>query len=283
MRCRPNILFGTRWERVSHFLMASALSALFSMILLFAFRSFAAAQTGPTERLQATIAKVEEHLDSGHGPLKLVRIEELEDGLLTSRGNRGEGKPFFVYQAQVRGDFYHDGQRQLWSGGGLMLREYVAISRDGERVYRLGGFPESEADFRRLITDYRIPAPRDSADAQSRALYCARVLFGTNDSEWIRNEDDAKRHIRNRLFGDDRKDSLAEADRWWRKFRRERPDVNVQLTTTISGDRTFTTRIPWLWAPVEGEVSPEIRELEIRTDQDGSCHQVSVPADPAAR
>jgi hypothetical protein len=207
--------------RFTRVLLANAFSVVLFLIELSMLRVAMTAQSNSINALQATIAKVEQDLDTGHGPLTLVRMPELEDNLLGS-SVRSQEVPFFIYRPQLREIVFRGGQREVQSSGGLMMPDYLAISRNGEKVYRLGGFPEAEEDFSRLILDYHIGIPHNRAGAQSRALYCARVVFGIDDKELIWNEDDAKRHVKSRLSGpDESKDAGAETRRWWHGDRRD--------------------------------------------------------------
>jgi hypothetical protein len=153
---------------------------------------------------------------------------------------------------------------------------YVAISQDGEKVYRFAGFPDAEGDFKRLVSDFQIRAPQSRDAAQSRALYCARVVFGEEPSRWVLSETQARELVSDRLF-DHRKDAFSQTARWWQNYRRIHPDGNLNLTTTSTADGAFLTRLPLFWAPIESDVQPELRELQVVVNRDGSCRRVAHP------
>jgi len=151
--------------------------------------------------------------------------------------------------------------------------QYVGISQDAESVYRLAGFPDSEDNFKRLVVDYHLPPPHSPSDAQSRALFRARVVFGQEPQQWILDEAQAQIRVSDRL-SEHGNDASSQTTRWWRDFRRNHPRSNLNLTTTSAADGTFLTRLPVFWAPVESDIQPEIRELQIQVNRDGSCHRV---------
>ncbi len=230
----------------------------------------ACAQTCPSQKLQAKIADIEHELQPDLGPVRLHRLEELEDGLVSAGGDSVDS-PFLIYQIEQR-RFFLKGDKILqqvpW---GRKFSNYFAISRDGERVYHLSG-PDSKKgeDFKHLVSDFHLPIPRSPNEAESRALFCARLVFGAEPEQWILGEEQAKQLVAYHYLS-----HHSEADRWWRSFRAKHPKTTLNVTTVDLVTGGYLTRLPLFWAPVESEIQPEIRELQIQVDRDGSCQRAA--------
>jgi len=231
------------------------------------------AQECESAKLQSTISKMEQDLGSGQGPVRLHRVERLEESIFVPpTGDLGVDSPFHIYQVEQRRFVLADGKAVENVPAGS-FSEYVALSSNGDHAYRFAGFPNSENDFRRLISDYHLPSPRGREQAQTRALYCAQVVFGIEPKEWILGEGEARMRVAEQFVDPSAANPFAEAERRWKNFRREYPRVNVVLKTDIGEDGTYLTHLPVFVAAVEGPHSPpEIRELKIQVKQDGSCH-----------
>lgn len=233
-----------------------------------------AAQNCPSEKLQAQVAQIEQEILPRMGAVRLHRLEQLEDEVFVRRsGSTSVESPFVLYQVEQR-RFYLKGGEVVENVTAGAFSQYVGISQDAERIYRLAGFPDSEDNFKRLVTDYHLLAPPNPTDAQSRALFCARVVFGEEPQQWILDEAQARMRISDRL-SNHKKDASSQTKRWWRDFRRNHPNSNLNLTTTSAADGSFLTRLPLFWAPVESTIQPEIRELKIRVNRDGSCQRIA--------
>jgi len=231
------------------------------------------AQSCPPENLPAKAAEIERELLPRLGAVRLHRLEELEDEVFVRRsGSNSVESPFLLYQVEQRRFYLKDGE-VVENITARAFSQYVGISQDGESVYRLAGFPDSEDNFKRLVADYHLLSPHNPIDAQSRALFCARVVFGQEPQQWILDEAQAQMRVSDRL-SEHGKDASSQATRWWRDFRRNHPNSNLNLRTSSAADGTFLTRLPLFWAPVESDVQPEIRELQIQVNRDGSCRRV---------
>jgi hypothetical protein len=229
------------------------------------------AQSGPFEKLQTRIEEIERDLRPELGPVRLHRIEELEDSLGAPGGGVSVESPFRIYQVEQRRFFSDNGKILQQVPWGRKFPNYIVVSQDGERVYRLAGFgSEAEGNFRRFVTDYRLLAPHDPREAESRALFCAQVLFGAEPEQWILGEGQAKQMIANHFFS-----HSGEADRWWRIFRHQNTKTELNLTTVNGIDGAYLTRLPQFWAPIESESMPEIRELQIQVSRDGACQLIA--------
>jgi hypothetical protein len=231
------------------------------------------AQSCPPEKLQAKAEEIERELLPRMGAVRLHRLEELEDDVFVRRSDSNSvDSPFFLYQVEQRRFYLKHGEvvENVTAGA---FSQYVGIAQDAESVYRLAGFPDSEDNFKRLVVDFHLLAPHNPSDAQSRALFCARVVFGQEPQQWILDEAQAQVRVSDRL-AERGKDASRQIARWWRDFRRNHPKSNVNLTTTTAADGTFLTRLALFWAPVESDIPPEIRELQIQVNRDGSCHRV---------
>jgi hypothetical protein len=240
-----------------------------------------AAQTCSLEKLQAKAAEIEHELLPRMGAVRLHRLEELEDNVFVRRsGSNSVESPFFLYQVEQRRFYLKDGE-VVENPTAAPFSQYVGISQDAEGVYRLAGFPDAEGNFKRLVADYHLLPPHNPNDPQSRALFCARVVFGQEPQQWILDEAQAQMRVSGRL-SDHGKDASSLTTRWWRDYRRNHPNSNLNLITTSAADGTFLTRLPLFWAPVESDIQPEIRELQIQVNRDGSCHRVSASSPPSA-
>jgi hypothetical protein len=252
--------------------MKAFFGARFALCIVLLCIEQVAAQSCSLEKLQAKTTEIEHELLPRMGAVRLHRLEELEDDVFVRRaGSNSVESPFLVYQVEQRRFYLKDGEVVENVTAGAFSR-YVGISRDAESVYRLAGFPDAEDSFKRLVADYHLPPPHNASDAQSRALFCARVVFGQEPQQWILDEAQAHMRVSDRL-SDHGKDVSSQTTRWWRDFRRNHPNGNLNLTTTSAADGTFLTRLPLLWAPVESDIQPEIRELQIQVNRDGSCHR----------
>jgi hypothetical protein len=233
-----------------------------------------AAQSCSLEKLQAKAAEIEHELLPRMGAVRLHRLEELEDDVFVRRsGSNTVESPFFLYQVEQRRFYLKDGEvvENVTAGA---FSQCVGISQDAESVYLLAGFPDSEDNFKRLVADYHLLPPHNPSDAQSRALFCARVVFGQEPQQWILNAAQAQMRVFDHL-ADHEKDASSQATRLLRDFRRNHPNSDLNLTTTSAADGAFVTRLPLFWAPVESNIQPEIRELQIQVNRDGSCHRVA--------
>lgn len=245
------------------------------LVLAVLFQVRVAAQACQPERLQSKMAGFERELESREGAVRLHRVEELEDDLFVPRqGSSSIEGPFFLFQVEQRRFFLREGKIVQQVPAGAFF-QYVAISKDGERTYRLAGFAESDDDFRRLVYDYQLLPPHNRGEAESRALFCAQVVFGVGPKQWISDEMQARVLLGNHSLDPSAKDAFRQADRRWQSFRNKYRKTNMNLTTTGNADGTFLTRLPLFWAPVENETPPEIRELRIQVNRDGSCHKLS--------
>jgi hypothetical protein len=244
---------------------------LWSMVIMWIPAS---AQTCPSQKLQTRIAEIERDLLSDLGPVRLHRLEELEDALVAPSGSSVES-PFQIYQIEQRRFFLKDGKILQQVPWGRRFSRYFAISQGGERVYDLTSLvPKEGENFKDLVAYYHLSIPQTPTDAESRALFCARVVFGAEPGQWVLGEEQAKQAVANHFSS-----HPSEADRWWRAFRSKHPRTSLNVTTVnAAAAGSYLTRVPLLWAPVETGTAPEIRELQIQVNQDGSCQRAAESA-----
>jgi hypothetical protein len=243
------------------------------------------AQTSHPETLQSRAVEIEHQLRPQFGPIRLHRIEDLEDDVFVPRlGSNDVESPFFLYEIQQR-RFFLEGGEIHQNVTARALSHFIAISQDGRQTYYLAGFPGSEDNFRRLVSDYHLLVPRDRSDAESRALYCARVVFGVEPQQWVFEEEQALRLAADDFFQQGDKDAFSQANHWLRNLRNKNQKTSTKLTTIKNTDGSYLIRLPLFWAPVETRVTPEIRELQVQVSQDGSCHRItdSSSAEPKPR
>ena len=232
----------------------------------------AAAQTCPSEKLRTKVAEIERDLQGELGSVRLHRLEELEDDIVVPRKAGSDAEtPFQIYQVEQR-RYYLEGDKILqqvpW---GRKFSNYIAVSQDGEHVYRLAGFrSEAEENFKRLVSDYHLPVPQNPREAESRALFCARVVFGAEPEQWVLGDEQAKQMVSNHFSS-----NHGEADRWWRSFLSKHPKTTLGVTTVNAAAGGYLTRLPLFWAPVESATTPEVRELQVQVNRDGSCQKAA--------
>jgi hypothetical protein len=224
------------------------------------------AQNCQADKLQQKIADLEQER---WPPIRLHRVEQLEDDVFVPIvGSKCLESPFFIYQIEDR-RFYLEGNEFIQRIPAGEYSKYIAISRDGERVYRLAGFSDPEGDFKRLVIDYHLMFPQILDGGQSRALFCAKVVFGKEPAEWIFTENAAQKKISD-FFGGNKKQIKG----WWREFKRSHPRSNLNLTTTMTETGGFLTKLPIFLVHSESGSQPEIPELQIQVNRDGSCFKV---------
>jgi hypothetical protein len=224
----------------------------------------AAAQTCPSEKLHTRIAEIEADLSSELGPIRLHRLEQLEDDIALSRTvATNANSPFQIYQVEQRRFFLSEGKILQQVPWGRKFSIYIAVSEDGERTYHLAGRSEAEENFKRLVSDYHLPPPQNAREAESRALLCARVVFGAEPEQWVLGDGQAEQMIANHFFF-----NHGAGDRWWQNFYKTHPNSTLDVTT-VNAAGGYLTRLSLFWAPVETETAPEIRELRIQVNQDG--------------
>jgi hypothetical protein len=250
------------------------------MVALVSLVSFAAApaaaQVCTPTIVEAKVTQIEHELDSKSGSVRLHRVEDLEDEVFVPRaGSTDVNSRIRFYQVQEREFIARDGVVQQGLPPGSALR-FVAVSCDGEHVYRLGGFDSAEEEFARLVKDTPLPTTSDSSGAEARALFCAKVLYGAPPSLWILGENAARLKASEHFFGEGKNDGFRRADEWWKSVSTSDPSVKVGIATSELTQKTFRTRIPLFWAPVETHVTPRVRWLEINVAGSGACRRQDI-------
>jgi hypothetical protein len=246
---------------------------LFSLIIVLTSISNTNAQDCSCQKLQSTVAATEHQLESTMGAVRLRRREDLEDQVfLPKLGGTDLDSPVFFYQVEDRRYYLLGGEIAQTDQPGA-YNYYVVISRDASHVYKLGGFPEAEADLGRLVKDYPFPVIRDSSDAEQRALFCSETLYAILPRWWILNQGAIKLDLVDHFLRIGASDPFHRADRWWSKYRAKHPGFRPDATLTETGPKTFLVRIPYFLTHAEGSDTAEIRELTVEIRADGTCHR----------
>lgn len=240
-------------------------AATFCIVLL--CLKAAHSQLCPTSDLEKAIVSTEDQLRAQMGPVRLHRVEQLEDDI----GPGDDEFPLRIYQVERRFSYREGNTLVLTAGGGGSFEAYVAISSDGHRVYKLGGFPEAEQDFARLVRDYKLRVVPQWSEA--RALFCANALYGIPPNLWMLTASNLQMSAAEHFFDMGRSDALAMAHKWWTKYQAENPTFKPGISTEqsrSSGDGVIV-RLSYFWAPLEGSDSMQVKNLVIEVKPDGSC------------
>jgi hypothetical protein len=234
---------------------------------------YSTAQTTPTAVSKSSLEQVAEELQTQYGPVRFHRDEELEERFAAS-------SPTPAVLSSVPHLFQVQGLQFQLSNGGLVERIptgvptlYIATSPDGSKVYKLAGFPSAEGEFNRLVADNPMQKIRRIAEAESRGLLCAELVYGLSSGWWIDDDSNAKLQAAKYFFNQGHEDALILADKWWLSFLADkRPPMRI---TTAKFNDTFRVELPIFWAPVEGDNGPpQIKVYSIKVSDNGTCHNI---------
>ena len=152
---------------------------------------------------------------------------------------------------------------------------YVASSADGLNVYRLYGFSNPEAEFNRLVADVPPQNITGTGDAQTRGLLAGEVVYGLSSRWWIADPSNAELQAAKRSFADGHQDGLARGAKWWDSVKGDRSAISIRTVRNEHGG--FSVNLPIFWAPVEGDVEPQIKIYRISVSESGMCHMDQQP------
>jgi len=226
---------------------------------------------------QAPVRKVEEQalgrlsleMNRTYGQVRFHREEDLEDRFISSwPGADPAALPHFylIQRAQL----------QALNGGAAsympssMPTMYVATNPEREAVYRLYGFASAEEEFSHLVKDLPIQTITGRDQAQARGLTCGEMVYGLSSEWWVDGEPGVLLQAVKHFFASGHKDALLLAGQWWRKAKGDRDVINIATVRNVDG--TYLVNLPIFWAPVEGDIPPQVKAYQIKVSVDGICH-----------
>jgi hypothetical protein len=223
-----------------------------------------------------TFADISGELRDQFGTVRFHREEEFEDRFIVS-GLSAEnlGLAPHVYQIQSP-RFDHAGGSVLVRTGNGLPTMYVATLSNEHRVYRLYGFANAEQDFNRLVSDAPSQRIIGTGDAESRGLLCGEIVYGLSSRWWVADESNAKLQAAEHFFAEGHKDGLLLGEKWWKSVKGDRTAISISTKEKEGGG--FVVNLPVFWAPVEGDIVPQIKIYHIEVSEVGTCHMNSEPA-----
>jgi len=209
-----------------------------------------------------SLAKLSHELEPALGALRFRRDENLEDSLMRGYGSAWDPTlRIHIYQLQHR-------PQQDEALPQNLPTMYLAISATTGNAYRLYGFPSAEADFNRMARDMPSRRLANADRAESRALFCAEVVYGLSPAWWLDGDSSVKLQAANHFFAESHKDGLLLAEKWWTHAKGDRSQLKI---VTSAKDKGFETMLPIFWAPVEVHSVPEVKLYRIDVSDRGEC------------
>jgi hypothetical protein len=215
-----------------------------------------------------TLASISKELQPEFGSVRFHRDEQLEDQFIV-RGapiSAISGEPKFYEVQKDRFEISDGVVSERFSGVPTM---WIAASADGAKVYRLAGFESAEENFNLLVSDSPKQRISTTAEAESRGLLCAEVVYGLSSDWWLDGSSGAQLKAAKHFFAEGHSNGLLLAQRWWRSFSEHAHDLQIR---TAKENGAYSVSLPVFWAPVEGHSAPEVRLYRIEVGQFGACH-----------
>jgi hypothetical protein len=221
------------------------------------------------------LTQVADELRPEFGSVRFHREEQFEDRFIVRGATESlvASRPG-IYQIQE--------QRFDPSSGSITERipnqlptMYVAASGDGSRIYRLAGFPGAEQEFNRLVSEGAVQKITTTAEAESRGLLCAEIVYGLSPNWWLDGPSSAKLKAAGHFFAEGHEDGLLLGERWWKTAKGNREALRITATNST---QAFLVNLPIFWAPVEGHSIPEVKMYRIEVAGDGTCRMNSAPS-----
>jgi len=222
-----------------------------------------------------TFADVSAELKDQFGTVRFHREEEFEDRFIVS-GLSLEGfslAPHFYEIQSPRFDLASS-TPLVRMGGGLPTM-YVASLSDEHKIYRLYGFANAEQEFNRLVGDAPSQKIRGAGDAESRGLLCGEIIYGLSSRWWVADDSNAKLQAAEHFFAAGHKDGLLLGEKWWKSVKGDRKALSINTKAKEGGG--FVVNLPVFWAPVEGDIVPQIKIYRIEVSDTGTCHLDNQP------
>jgi hypothetical protein len=218
---------------------------------------------------ESSLIGLSNELAAKFGKVRFHRDEEFEDRLLV-RGSSASQSALVPHIFQIQSETSDDEALPR-----SLPTMYVAVSRDGSRVYQLAGSPNAESNFDSMVKEQLPSLVRTKEQAESRGLLCAEIVYGVSPSWWLDGETGVQLKAAQHFFSEGHKDGLVLADRWWKAAKGNRAELGI---TTRAKSDGFEVDLPIFWAPVEGHSIPEVRLYRIEVSGRGAC---SMPASPS--
>ncbi len=223
----------------------------------------------------ASLSDITAELKDRFGEVRFHREETVEDRFISHglQPSTLELLPRFFQLQEPRFDFSRGFVTENTMSA--LPTMYVASSSDGGKVYRLYGFPKPEEEFNRLVADSPLQKIGGSGDAESRGLLCGEVVYGLSSRWWVADPSNAKLQAAEHFFSAGHKDGLLRGEKWWELIKGDRAVLGIQTVKNEHGG--FFVSLPVFWAPVEGDVIPQIKIYRIEVGDSGTCHMNRQP------
>lgn len=237
--------------------------------------STALAQTVIVKKKEPELAAISSELKPQFGVVRFHRDETLEDRFIV------HGLPLSAFTLMPH--FFQIQSPRFDLSKGFVIENssnglptmYVASSADGAKVYKLYGFSNAEEEFNRLVADSPPEKIRGIGDAEMRGLLCGEIVYGLSSRWWVADPSNAEMQAAKHFFAEGHKDGLSRGANWWKSVKGDRSAISIHTTRDENGG--FSVNLPIFWAPVEGEVAPQIRIYRIDVSESGMCHMGSQP------
>lgn len=222
-----------------------------------------------------SFVELSKDLKETYGTVRFHREEEFEDRFIVSGLSlAGFALAPHFYEIQSPRFDLASSTPLVRMGGGLPTM-YVATLSDEHKVYRLYGFANAEQEFSRLVGDAPSQKIRGTGDAESRGLLCGEIVYGLSSRWWVADESNAKLQAAEHFFAAGHKDGLLLGEKWWKSVKGDRTALSINTKAKEGGG--FVVNLPVFWAPVEGDVVPQIQIYRIEVSDAGTCHMNNLP------
>jgi len=253
-----------RRNRVSRILIVTALTAAMQLYSLVAH-----AQASQSNDALPGLARVREELRPQFGSVRFTREEQWEERFVVRASPAALTMTPRIFRVQVP-RFELVGDSVITHTSPSIPTMYVAAYPDASRIYKLGGFTSAEAEFNRLVSESPEQKIRTEAEAESRGLMCAEIVYVLSSEWWLSGASSAQLQAAKHFFDTGHADALRLSEKWWKAFKGDPAAINI---TTTRSDGGFVVNLPIFWAPVEGHSAPEIKVYRIDVSERGACHR----------
>lgn len=226
--------------------------------------------TGPT----ASLTSVSADLFKNFGRVRFHREEQLEDRFIVHGLAISDFDliPHFYQVQSPRFDLSKGFVEE--SSTDKLPTMYVASSSDGSQIYRLFGFPKPEEEFNRLVDNSPAQKITNAQDAEMRGLLCGEIVYGLAARWWVADPSNAELQAAEHFFGRGSKDGLMLGNKWWKSIRVDPATISIH---TVKREHGYMVTLPIFWAPVEGDIEPEIKINAIEVSGEGKCRMKTEP------
>ena len=94
---------------------------------------------------------------------------------------------------------------------------------------------------------------------QERALLCGEIVYGLSSRWWVADESNAKLQAAEHFFAEGHKEwAFLLGEKWWKSVKGDR-NAAISISTKEKEGGGFVVNLPVFWAPVEGDIVPQIK------------------------